>query len=141
MIYNSMLEQLPYRTPLQPYATYFMLFLVTLLTITNGFYVFVPSEWNVADFLAAYITIPIFVALYFGHKIYFATAQMWRGENVTGHEKSGSFFARWYSGVIWATPTPEIDVITGKREMDELESLDQPPVPRNIFEKIWFWIA
>lgn len=37
MIYNNMLDVLPYRTKFQPYATYFCFFIITILTLTNGF--------------------------------------------------------------------------------------------------------
>lgn len=141
MISNSMLDQLPYRTALQPYATWFMLFILVILTLTNGFQVFFPSEWSVANFLAAYITIPIFLGLYFGHKIYFTTIEARRGESWDGTQKTGSFAKRWVSSIIWATRISDIDVVTGKREMDELEALDEPPVARNWLEKIWFWLA
>jgi amino acid transporter len=117
MVFNNMLSALPYRTPLQPYLTYFILFIVTLLTLTNGFQVFVPSRWSVSDFLAAYITIPIFLVLYAGHKIYFRTSFAIKVEN--------------------------IDVMTGKREMDELckDDISGAPVPKNFAQKVWFWIA
>lgn len=160
MIYNGMLGSLPYRTKLQPYATYFVLFIATVLTLTNGFngkqvtlangkniytltshLVFFPLEWNVGDFLAAYITIPIFLALYLGHKIYFAVVQEMKGQSWDGRQKPGAVVTRFFSGFIFATPTPDVDVMSGKREMDELEAVDQPPVPRNLLEKFWFWLA
>ncbi|KAF2968211.1 hypothetical protein GQX73_g5377 [Xylaria multiplex] len=114
---HNMLEALPFRTPLQPYAAYFMLFLISTLTLTNGFQVFVPANWNVNDFLAAYITIPIFLALYLGHKIWYRTS--------------------------FAIKIEDVDVITGKKEMDELAQMDETekPVPRNWYEKAWYWIA
>ncbi|KAI0000270.1 amino-acid permease inda1 [Xylariaceae sp. FL0662B] len=117
MAYNNMLKDLPYRTPLQPYATYFVLFLIIILTLTNGFQVFFPSKWSAASFLAAYITLPIFLALYIGHKIYFRTSL--------------------------ATGIPDVDVVTGKKEMDEMAIMDaaRAPVPRNWLEKCWFWLA
>lgn len=37
MEYNQMLHVLPYKTKLQPYATYATLFVLTILTLTNGF--------------------------------------------------------------------------------------------------------
>lgn len=138
MIFNGMMDQLPYKTRLQPYATYFMLFVITILTLTNGFQVFFPTQWSAADFLAAYITIPIFLGLYFGHKIWYTTMLATKGD---GTHQSGSFIKRWFGSIVWATRTPEIDVITGKREMDELEALDEAPVPRNWLEKFWFWLA
>lgn len=115
MDHNGLLSSMPFRTPLQPYASYFVLFLVTLLTLTNGFQVFFPSKWNVSDFLAAYITIPIFLALYLGHKIWFRTPL--------------------------CRSIEEIDVYTGKKEMDDLEALDEPPVAKNWLQAVWFWLA
>jgi amino acid transporter len=117
MIFNNMLDSLPYRTPFQPYLTYFVLAVVSLLTLTNGFQVFVPSHWSVSDFLAAYITIPIFLVLYAGHKIFSRTPI--------------------------AIKIEDIDVITGKREMDELckDDISGAPVPKNFLQKVWFWIA
>lgn len=117
LVYNNMLNELPYRTRFQPYATYFVLAVVTLLTLTNGFQVFTSSRWKVSDFLAAYITIPIFLALYFGHKLWFRTDFAIRVQN--------------------------IDVISGKREMDELckDDISGAPVPKNFAQKVWFWIA
>lgn len=84
--------------------------------------VFFPQNWDVSDFIAAYITIPIFLALYLGHKVYSAVREGIRT-------------------VTWARPVQEIDVLYGKREMDELEAMDVAPVPKNFLQKIWFWIA
>lgn len=112
---NNMLDALPFRTPLQPYASYFVLSLLSLLTLTNGFQVFFPSEWSVSSFLAAYITLPIMFALYAGHKIWCRTPFAIKVEN--------------------------IDVLTGKREMDELCSMDIEPVAKNWVMKFWYWLA
>lgn len=114
-IYHNLLHTLPYRTRFQPYFTYVVLFIITLLTLTNGFQVFWPSKFNVSDFLAAYITLPIFLGLYFGHKIWFRTP--------------------------WAKSVAEIDVLTGKREMDELAEMEVVREPKNWAQRIWFWIA
>jgi amino acid transporter len=115
MKYNGMLEALPFRTIAQPYAAWFTLVVVSLLTITNGFQVFSPSRWNYQDFLAAYITIPAFLLLYFGHKLVYRTP--------------------------FAKKLHEIDVLTGKKEMDDFCANDHEPVPKNIVQKVWFWIA
>lgn len=112
---QNMLDQLPFRTPLQPHASRFVLGLLSVLTLTNGFQVFFPSEWSVSGFLAAYITLPIVLALYVGHKIWFRTP--------------------------FAIKIHNIDVVTGKREMDEFCAMDEDPVPKNWLQKIWFWIA
>jgi amino acid transporter len=115
LVFNNMLDVLPYRTAFQPYFTYIILFIITLLTLTNGFQIFIPANWDVQSFLAAYITIPIFLVLYLGHKIVFRTR--------------------------FAIPVAEIDVITGKKEMDEMAAQDVERVPKNVWEKIWYWVA
>ncbi|ELR06833.1 hypothetical protein VC83_09355 [Pseudogymnoascus destructans] len=113
--YHGLLHTLPYRTPFQPYATYVVLFIVSLLTITNGFQIFWPGKFNVSDFLAAYITLPIFLVLYVGHKIWFRTP--------------------------FAIPIPDIDIITGRKEMDELAAIEVRRIPKNFLQRAWFWLA
>ncbi|KAL7619452.1 hypothetical protein AAE478_009991 [Parahypoxylon ruwenzoriense] len=115
MEHHGLLAELPFRAPWQPYATYVVLFIMSVLTLTNGFQVFFPSQWSAANFLAAYITIPIFVVLYVAHKAFYRTR--------------------------FAIRTEDVDVYTGKREMDELCAQDHPPVPRNWVEKAWYWLA
>ncbi|KAI3401100.1 hypothetical protein diail_246 [Diaporthe ilicicola] len=115
MIFRGLLHTLPYRTPLQPYATYFVLVVLVVLTLTNGFSVFIHGNWDVGNFLASYVTLPIFLSLYVGHKLWFRTPL--------------------------AKKTEDIDVITGVREMDALEAEDVPPVPKNWLEKVWYWLA
>ncbi|KAL2180585.1 amino acid permease/ SLC12A domain-containing protein [Thermothelomyces heterothallicus CBS 202.75] len=110
---QGLLHTLPFKTVAQPYAAWATLILISLLTLTNGFQVFAP--WNYADFLAAYITLPIFLALYLGHKLWFRTPICRRAR--------------------------EVDVLTGKKEMDELCADDRPPVPKNLLQRVWFWLA
>ncbi|KFZ08031.1 hypothetical protein V502_09591 [Pseudogymnoascus sp. VKM F-4520 (FW-2644)] len=71
--------------------------------------IFWPGKFNVSDFLAAYITLPIFVVLYAGHKLWFRTP--------------------------FAIPIHEIDIITGKKEMDELAELEVKRVPKNMLQR------
>ncbi|CZR63203.1 probable proline-specific permease (proline transport protein) [Phialocephala subalpina] len=113
--YNNLLHTLPYKTPFQPYATYFTLLIISLLTLTNGFQVFWPNKFYASDFLAAYITLPIFLVLYFGHKAFCKTP--------------------------WAIKLEDIDCLTGKKEMDELAEMEMERVPKNLLQKIWFWLA
>ena len=115
MQFHNMLPELPFKTPLQPYASYFILGLITLLTLTNGFQHFIPSQWDVSNFLAAYITIPIFLVLYLGHKLWFRTSLV--------------------------IPTEKVDVVTGKKEMDDMAALDEEPVAKNWVQKFWYWLA
>ncbi len=116
--YNGLKEELRFRAPLQPYATYFALFAVIIITITNGYAVFVNHQFTASSFIAAYITLPIFIVLYVGHKIFAKSAR--RGVCI---------------------PINEIDVFTGKEECDAEEAATPERIPRNIGERIWFWIA
>lgn len=76
--------------------------------------VFFPGKFRVPSFLAAYITLPIVIALYLGHKIWFKTPLLFRVHS--------------------------IDVYTGKDEADRLEEMDVPPVPKNVMQKIWYLV-
>ncbi|RDA95374.1 hypothetical protein CP533_3507 [Ophiocordyceps camponoti-saundersi (nom. inval.)] len=111
---RGLLRTLPYRTPLQPYATYATLGVVCLLIVTNGFQTLMPP-FNASDFVAAYVTIPAFALLYVVHKAVKRTPLY--------------------------IPTDEVDVLTGKKEMDELEAMDEERIPRNWLEKAWYWLA
>lgn len=113
--FNNLMDIRPYKTPLQPYASYFMIGLVSLLTITNGFQTFMANPFVASDFIAAYITIPIVLILYLGHKLYFKTR--------------------------WALAVHEIDVVSGVKEMDELEQSDEERVASNWFQRFWYWLA
>ncbi|KAI1918237.1 hypothetical protein LOZ58_006061 [Ophidiomyces ophidiicola] len=81
----------PYRSHLQPYGTYIGIFGFIFLTFINGFQVFFPSKWTISGFFTAYIGIPAFLILYFGHRIaYRKDPWAWRAEDidlVTGLEE------------------------------------------------------
>ncbi|DAA72792.1 TPA_exp: putative Proline permease [Trichophyton benhamiae CBS 112371] len=63
-----------------------------------------------------------FFTAYIGIALYFALLIFWKVFKRT----------RWI-------PSAEADIFTGKAAMDAVEWPEQ--IPRNIFEKIWFWIA
>ncbi|KAJ1548536.1 hypothetical protein HK405_002817 [Cladochytrium tenue] len=112
--HHGLLDTLPFRTPGQPYASYVALVFIGLLTITNGFQTFYP--WDYQNFLASYITFPFVILLYLGHKLWYRTPFMRKIE--------------------------DIDVITGKKEMDELCAMDHvEPEPANWVIKAWNWLA
>ncbi len=115
MRFRGLEHTLPFRAPLQPYASWFVLGLLVLLTLTNGFQYFFPGQWDVEGFLAAYITIPFVLVLYLGHKLWFRTGL--------------------------ARKVQDIDVVTGVREMEQLEAMEPEVVPKNRLQKIWFYIA
>jgi amino acid transporter len=62
---------LAFKAPLQPWLTIYGLFFCVLILLTNGFAVFI--QWNTSDFFAAYVSLILFVVLYFGHKVAFRT--------------------------------------------------------------------
>ncbi|KAF2658263.1 hypothetical protein K491DRAFT_676514 [Lophiostoma macrostomum CBS 122681] len=80
------ITDLPYHSFLQPYGSYIAIVAFTFLCLINGFTVFWPSKWDSSSFLTAYIGIPIFLAIYFGHRIYsWSDPWAYRPEDVDMH--------------------------------------------------------
>jgi amino acid transporter len=84
---------LPYVSPWQPYTAMYGLGFTALITLTQGFAVFI--RWNASDFFAAYISLFLFVALWAGHKLWChpprvdpATADLVRGRYDPEKEQS-----------------------------------------------------
>ncbi|KAF4964815.1 hypothetical protein FZEAL_10834 [Fusarium zealandicum] len=105
---------LPYKSPLQPFLAYFSLCFCTIVAVFNGFDAFFPGRFSAKTFLPSYINIPIFLCLIFGFKIVKKTKSV------------------KYS---------EMDLWSGKAEIDRLEPTWPVVKPRNWLERIWFWIA
>jgi len=103
---------LVFKTPLQPYCAWGALIFFSIIVLFNGFTVFTKGNWNVTDFLTAYIGIPIYLCLYLFWKIFRRTP-----------------FVK----------ASEADIWSGKAALDTEVWPEQ--IPRNIFERIWFWIA
>ncbi|KAI8654152.1 AA-permease domain-containing protein [Fusarium sp. Ph1] len=100
----------PYRSRLQPWGMYFGSAGSVILLLINGFTVFFPSEWSVATFLTAYIGIPAFLVIYFGHRLYY-----WDDE--------------------WVRKPEDIDMYEG---MDEVLAAERPPPVRGqISKRLW----
>lgn len=70
-------EDLPFRSRFQPWLTYVNIFILTLLMLLSGFAVFLRDSWDTASFLTAYLGIPIFAVLFFGHKITRGRGDAW----------------------------------------------------------------
>ena len=89
---------------------------LVLLCLTNGFQVFFPGNFSAASFLAAYINLPLFFALYLGHKLWARTP--------------------------WIRSTEAVDIWSGKEEADRQEAEDMGrPIPQNLLERICSWIV
>jgi len=63
-----------------------------ILTLINGFDVFFPGRFTASSFLTAYVGIPIFLGIYFGHRI-------------------------WHWKDKWAIPSEEVDLVSGVEEV------------------------
>jgi amino acid transporter len=108
---------LVFKSHFQPYTAWAAFTYFALIILFNGFHVFVGEHhqnWNVTDFLAAYIGIPIFFLLFVFWKIVKRSP--------------------------WIHPA-DADITTGKAALDAEDGQWPELVPRNIFERIWFWIA
>ncbi|UPK95521.1 hypothetical protein LCI18_006456 [Fusarium solani-melongenae] len=100
----------PYRSQLQPWGMYFGSAGSVVLLLINGFTVFFPSEWSVATFLTAYIGIPAFLLIYFGHRLYYRDDE-------------------------WVRKPEDIDMYEG---MDEVLAAERPPPARGqISKRLW----
>ncbi|KAL7921004.1 amino acid permease/ SLC12A domain-containing protein [Trichoderma austrokoningii] len=107
-------DTLPYKSPFQPFLAYFALIFCLVIALFNGFDCFFPGRFSAKSFIPPYIDIPIFLSLFFGYKLVKKTK---------------------FVGLA------EMDLWSGKAEIDRLESTWVKPVPRNFLERIWFWIA
>ncbi|SCW01405.1 LAFE_0D11848g1_1 [Lachancea fermentati] len=118
IFFQGLYDRVPFKTPFQPYGTYFFVTIISVICLTNGYATFIPKYWNAADFVAAYITLPIFIVLWLGHKAYTRT---WK---------------------CWAIPVAEIDVTTGLREIEEeTKELDAARVqPNTLWGKFIEWL-
>lgn len=90
-----------------------------MLTIkTSGFTLFVKGGWSYRDFIFSYITLPLFLVFYIGHKLY------------TVFVKKGP----------WRINTPEeMDLVTGKQEVDEDEK-NYPVIGTTKWDRFIFWL-
>lgn len=113
VIYNGLWDRVPFKTIFQPYGTYYSVFFIGLLSLTNGYATFF-GEFVAADFIAAYITLPVFFGLYFGHKIF---TRNWK----------------------WCYPVNEIDVLSGLEHVEKISEEAPCPQPTTWYGKVWAW--
>jgi amino acid transporter len=89
-------DTLPYKSPFQPYLTYFALVFTCVLCFFKGFDSFMP--WDYTSFITHYIGIPIYAISYLGFKFLRKTK---------------------------AVKMSEMDLTTGSREFADLEGEDE----------------
>ncbi|CUM66619.1 uncharacterized protein PRCAT00004290001 [Priceomyces carsonii] len=59
-------DRVPFRTRFMYPIAFVTMTFFTILCLTNGYTVFIRGNWNVSNFVAAYISIPIVIVLYVG---------------------------------------------------------------------------
>ncbi|KAI0046119.1 dicarbixylic amino acid permease [Auriscalpium vulgare] len=105
-------DDLPYKAPFQPYGSWFALVSTAIITIFKGFDTFMPFKKD--TFATSYVGLPAFVLFYGGYKIYYRTRLI---------------------------PIHEIDLVSGKREIDEEEEKfvmeQEARGPRTRLQRIW----
>ncbi|KAJ9614195.1 hypothetical protein H2200_002331 [Cladophialophora chaetospira] len=102
---------LPFKSPFQPYLGYAAAIFFSLIIFFNGFDS-IAGGWKYKDFITDYIGVPIYFGLYL----------FWRVFKRTHFRKAS-----------------EADLYTGKAALDAIVWPERKP--RNILERIWFWIA
>ncbi|KAK6457825.1 dicarboxylic amino acid permease [Scheffersomyces xylosifermentans] len=65
---------LAFKSPFQPYGSYFALAICILVIFIKNFTVFLGSPFAYKNFITGYIVLPVFVIMYFGYKIYHKTS-------------------------------------------------------------------
>lgn len=61
-------DELPYKSPFQPYFSWICLVVFVLILITSGWSAFLKHRWSTKAFVSAYANIPMVLILYFAHK-------------------------------------------------------------------------
>lgn len=112
--FHKLESRLTYNPRFNHIGAWACLVFFSVVCITNGFDVF--WSFDVSDFLADYITIPIVIAIYIGHAV-------------------------WTKNTLIFAPPEDIDCITGLKQIEKEEASYVTPVPRNFLERIWYWIA
>ena len=102
------------QAPFQPFLAYFGICFCSIVALFNGYDCFFPGNFSAKTFLPPYIDIPIFFGLFLGYKIVKKTK---------------------------VVKLSEMDLWSGKAEIDRQEPFWPVRKPRNWLERIWFWIA
>ena len=105
-------DDLPYKAPFQPFGSWFALIATGIITIFKGFDTFLPFTKD--TFVTSYIALPTFV-------LFWGTYKLWHRTKVI--------------------PIERVDLVTGKREIDEEEerfNKEQEMLgPRTKWQRIW----
>jgi amino acid permease len=126
-------DELPYKAPFQPYASWIALVFISLVALFNGFHVFIGDNFTASDFIAAYIgLIGVFI--------------FWAGWKCFGGKRTrrGQIFAftkcvlsacqlndKAHADSCWPASfsrrhvtLDDMDFVSGRREFDELDEAE-----------------
>ncbi|KAF8299303.1 hypothetical protein DL93DRAFT_2091199 [Clavulina sp. PMI_390] len=70
-------EELPYASWGQPYTAWFGMFWSGMVVFFSGFQVFLKGNWRSSTFLSSYLSLFIFIGVYFAVKVYHKTLTKW----------------------------------------------------------------
>ncbi|CDZ98638.1 amino acid transporter [Phaffia rhodozyma] len=120
-------DDLPYKAPFQPYASWAGGALTFLICIFNGFGVFLKGNFNANDFFAAYVCFGVFF-------VFWAPWKLWGGERKDA--------TKWFQPTRMVS-LEEMDFETGRRELDEMDIIERElhPEPKGIVAVVWDWIG
>lgn len=107
-------DSLPWKSPFQPFLAYFGICFCSVVAFFNGYDAFFPGKFSAKSFVPPYIDIPIFFGLILGYKMFKKTRVVKLGE---------------------------MDLWSGKAEIDAMEGSWPERKPRNWLERVWFWLA
>ncbi|KAI0030743.1 dicarbixylic amino acid permease [Vararia minispora EC-137] len=105
-------DDLPYKAPFQPWGSWIALICTGIITFFKGFDTFLP--FNRANFVTSYIAIPVFFVFWIGYKVFYRTKTI---------------------------PSESVDLISGKREIDEEEERfieeEKAKGPPTFWGRVW----
>ncbi|KAF7355053.1 Amino acid permease [Mycena sanguinolenta] len=109
-------KDLPFASPLQPFAAWYAMIFCIVICFFSGWAVFLKGNWDTATFVTNYLPFILFPVLYISAKIHY-----WR--------RGKGFKLR---------PLADLDYVTDIAEI-EADSYDDPP-PKNKMEAFWAWL-
>ncbi|KAL7412814.1 putative amino acid transporter [Mrakia frigida] len=100
-------DNLPYKAPFQPYASWIGFFFFMLVILMNGFPIFIGDSFTGEGLVATYICLPIFFCCWLPYKLF--------GGNGPRSGPWGIFrITTWVA-------LEDIDFVTGTREFEEMD--------------------
>ncbi|PWN46136.1 hypothetical protein IE81DRAFT_319518 [Ceraceosorus guamensis] len=107
-------SDLPYIAPLQPYLSWFVVLIFSIIILLAGFQVFMRGLWAADTFVTTYLPVIVFPIVWVGY-------DLWQGTRVVSYR--------------------EMDLQSGRREIDELEEFAALNYkPDSVSERILNWL-